>query len=90
MTRGHALVLRGTHRFSRFDVRAADVERVGEWSPGLRGTGFILERGKGLPGVWTILSARAVVEHLAGSASPAHIGFGGVVFQVRQPLDTLA
>jgi hypothetical protein len=62
-------------------VRAADGERIGDWLPGLRFTGCFHERDKGLPGAWVVLFVRAMVNHPAGSTSPAHTGFDGVVFK---------
>jgi hypothetical protein len=41
---------------------------VGEWSPGPRRTGFPSRRHEGLPGFWSVLLLRAVVEHPAGYA----------------------
>src|SRR5206468_8185648 len=44
----------------------ADVSCVGDGSPALRKTGDGSRRGEGLPGYWTVLFVRAMVEHPAG------------------------
>ena len=46
----------------------ANVSCVGDGSPALRKTGNGSRRGEGLPGYWTILFIRAMVEHPAGYA----------------------
>ena len=44
----------------------ANVSCVGDGSPALRKTGDGSRRGEGLPGYWTVLFIRAMVEHPAG------------------------
>jgi hypothetical protein len=46
----------------------ANVSCVGDGSPALRKTGNGSRRGEGLPGYWTVLFIRAMVEHPAGYA----------------------
>jgi hypothetical protein len=46
----------------------ANVSCVGDGSPALRTTGHGSRRGAGLPGSWTVLFLRAMVEHPAGYA----------------------
>ena len=48
----------------------ANVSCVGDGSPALRKTGDGSRRGEGLPGYWTVLFVRAMVEHPAGYRSP--------------------
>ncbi len=64
-----------------------NARRVGEWSPGLPGTGYLLWRVRGLPGYWTVLWARAVDIHPAGrvTASP-FIGGDATAFRAMDPL----
>jgi hypothetical protein len=47
---------------------------VGDHSPALRNTGVSSRRGEGLPGSWTILFVRAMVEHPAGYKAPPRPG----------------
>lgn len=44
----------------------ANVRCVGDHSPALRKAGVLSRRGEGLPGYWTVLFVRALVEHPAG------------------------
>ena len=46
----------------------ANVSCVGDGSPALRKAGNGSRRGEGLPGYWTVLFIRAMVEHPAGYA----------------------
>ena len=46
----------------------ANVSCVGDGSPALRSTGVSSRRGEDLPGSWTVLFVRAMVEHPAGYA----------------------
>ena len=47
---------------------------AGDHSPALRNTGVSSRRGEGLPGYWTVLFVRAMVEHPAGYKSPPRPG----------------
>ena len=61
----------GANAVLRHGASRARVRRdaaVGDGSPGLRRTGFPSRRREGLPGLWTVLLLRAVVEHPAGYA----------------------